>query len=293
MKIYASKQKITESYPIINIEVYADHPIFWSNNSEIAAAIDLTKYDLPKGEMIAKDKARVTGHMIDDFDSFVERVEDLCEEDYGLILTYRNVSDDHSYYYNYLATDSEGNIIVDIRLRLRISNHSPKRSKEQRRHKDEELESERLHELLSDYEISKLTKYPKIIVVNDERFETYEDAFEAVSEIIEDAVAVMHKNEKHRPKVTVSKKGKADEKINKGNFETEVANYFERQAGIYIDDYRNEDTRSFDKKRSMINLDWDSIPKTKQREIQQAVAMHYSPYKLIDNGAWMKAIVKD
>lgn len=79
----------------------------------------------------------------------------------------------------------------------------------------------------------------------------------------------------------------------RASFETEVANYFERQAGIYIDDYRNEDTRSFDKKRSMINLDWDSIPKTKQREIQQAVAMHYSPYKLIDNGAWMKAIVKD
>lgn len=218
MKIYASKQKITESYPIIDIEVYADHPIFWSNDSEIAAAIDLTKYDLPKGEMIAKDKARVTGHMIDDFDSFVERVEDLCEEDYELILTYKNVSDDHSYYYNYLATDSEGNITVDIRLRLRISNHSPKRSKEQRRHKDEELESERLHELLSDYEISKLTKYPKIIVVNDERFETYEDAFEAVNEIIEDAVAVMRKNEKHRPKVAVSKKGKVDEKINKGKF---------------------------------------------------------------------------
>lgn len=79
----------------------------------------------------------------------------------------------------------------------------------------------------------------------------------------------------------------------RASFETEVANYFERQAGICIDDYRNETTRSFDRKRSMINLDWDSIPKAKQREIQQVANMHYSPYNLIDNGAWMKAIVKD
>lgn len=201
MKIYARKRSAHGSHPILDIEVYTDHPIFHCTDSDIAAAIDLSKYQLPQGPVIAKKKAQVTGHMVDDFDSFAERVEDLCEEEYGLILTYRNISDDHSHYYNFLATDADGNIIVDIRLRLRISNHRPKKSKAQKAHKDDELASARLHELLSDYDISKLTKYPKIIVINNERFASYEDAFEAVNDIIAEAVEVMRKNEKYRPKV--------------------------------------------------------------------------------------------
>ena len=180
---------------IIDIDIFADHPIFHASDEEISSAIDLSKYQLPQGDVIAKDKNRITSRMVCDFEEFAERIEDLCEDDYGLVMTYKNISDDHSHYYNYLATDSNGNIVVDLRLRLRIANHDPKSSPEQKKHKKEELASPKLHELLPEYAISKLTKYPKIIIVNDELYSSYEEAFEEVNDVISEAVQIMLKNE--------------------------------------------------------------------------------------------------
>lgn len=188
------------SIPIrIDIEVIADHLIFHEGAETdpiVAAKIiaDAAKYNIPTGPVISKYKARVTQRMVDDFNEFVEIIEDLCETKYGLIMTYQNTSEDHSHYYNYLVTDDHGNIIVDFRLRLRVSNHPPKKSKEQKEHKKEELASDKLHELLTQSEIDKLTKYPKIITVNDELYDSYEQAFEDVDAILADAAKKMKKN---------------------------------------------------------------------------------------------------
>lgn len=174
---------VTTDHPLLHIDQFDDDYVF--------STVDLSKYDLPDRPVISKDRNRVTQHMIDDFEGFVEDVELLCEEDYGLVLTYENTSDDHSHYYNYLATDEEGNIVMRLRLRLRISNHPPKRSKQQKAHKSDELNSPKLHELLDEESIKNLTKYTKIITVNDETYPSYRAAFQDVNQIIEHAVEVM------------------------------------------------------------------------------------------------------
>lgn len=178
---------------VIDVEIFADHPLLHLDldDPEVVASVDLTKYSFPDRPVISKDKARVVQWMVDDFESFMENVEWLCEEDLNLVGVYRNVSDDHSYYYNYLAKDENGKIIAKFRLRLRISNHLPKRSKSQRQNKKAELDSEKLHELLSEQDISKLTTYAKVIIVNDEKYDSYEEAFDDVKSILEHAVEVM------------------------------------------------------------------------------------------------------
>ena len=175
----------------LDTEVFVDHPIFHATVQEIESATDLSKYTIPKGKMISKDKARVTCRMICDFEEFVERVEDLCEDNLGLMLTYRNKSSDHSHYYDYLATDSKDNVVASFRLRLRISNHEPKQSKEQCDFKNDKSASEKLHELLPEYQIAEFIKYPKIIIVNDSYFNDYDDAFEASAKIIEESVSTL------------------------------------------------------------------------------------------------------
>lgn len=179
----------------LDVVIFADHPIL-DPDFAVAASNHVPKNPLPSGSVISKDKERITQRMIDDFDSFMDNIESLCEEIYGLIGTYKNVSDDHSYYYNYLATDEEGNIIVRFRLRLRISNHRAKRTEQQQRNKKEELESARLKELLTDSQIKNLTSYAKLITVNDAEYDSYEDAFDDIDQIIGNAVEVMTRRKK-------------------------------------------------------------------------------------------------
>lgn len=192
---------------IVDVVVEAYHPILDESllNSEVVATRDLSDYSIPSGPVISMYKERVTQKMKNDFEAFMEDVEIFCETNCNLIGTYKNVSDDDSYYYNYLATDDEGNIIVKFRLRLRISNHDPKRSKEQKAHKDEETDSEILKDLLSPDQISKLKAYTKLITVNDSEYTNYESAAEDVFDTIESAVECMKRDSKYRPKVAVPK----------------------------------------------------------------------------------------
>lgn len=174
--------------------MFVDHLLLHVDDfSKITATIDRSEYNLPNRPIIVKDRNRVEGWMINDFEAFVEDAEDLCEHRHDLILTYKNVSDYNSHYYNYLATDKEGNVIAKIRLRLRIADHDPKRSKEQKQHKKEELDSGKLNELLTKEQIKDLTSYTKIITVNDSKYDSYEEAFSDVYNILERAVNVMKK----------------------------------------------------------------------------------------------------
>ena len=192
----------SDSYVSIDIEIFVDHPILHLDTQDphVVASADISKYGFPNRPVISKDKNRIEGWMIDDFDAFMDDIEILCEEDYNLIGTYKRVSKDNSHYYNYLATDSEGRIIVDLRLRLRISNHEPVRTKRQQHNKKEELNFEKLHHLLNDQDISRLKNYSISIVVNDERYDNYEEAFADVNAIVQDAVTKMKANEQYRPR---------------------------------------------------------------------------------------------
>lgn len=201
-------KKLIKSFPvIINVEVIAYHPILELDeifvSPEVVASRDLSDYKIPSGPIISMNKNKITQHMKSDFEAFMEDVELFCENNCNLIGIYKNVSEDNSYYYNYLATDSEGNIIVNFRLRLRISNHEPGRDQGQKDRKDSELESKPLKELLSPEEILKLKTYTKIILVNDEIYPDYETAMDDVFDTIEDASEKMRKNAKYRLKKSV------------------------------------------------------------------------------------------
>ena len=180
----------TQLHPVIlNMEVEAYHPIL-DVNSEISAS-DTSMFTLPSGQIISRDRTRITQQMIDDFDSFMDDVETLCEVNYGLIGVYKNVSNDHSYYYNYLAKDENENIIVKFRFRLRISNHEAHRSKQQQQNKKAELQSEKLNELLTEQQIRKLRSYTTTITINDEEYASYREAFDDIDRAVERAVEIM------------------------------------------------------------------------------------------------------
>lgn len=190
MKITA--RKIDSDIPIIDIDVIADHPILHEEFvKQIAASFVDEQNRFPDRPVISRKRNMIKGWMIDDFEGFVERIEDFCENRMNLVLTYTNVSPDHSHYYNYLAKDEEGNIVANIRLRLRISNHNAKKSAKQKSNKKQELESDKLHELLTQQQIDDLDTYVLIITVNDEKFASYEDAYDYAKKRIKRAVEVM------------------------------------------------------------------------------------------------------
>ena len=190
------KRLIRENIPVeFNITVYSDSEILhdYKYDELSASTKDDIRNSLPKGPVISKERNRITQRMIDDFESFVERIEDTCEEVYDLVGTYTNESDDLSHYYNYLVKDEFGTIIAKFRLRIRISNHPAKRTQQQQKNKKDELNSEKLHELLTEQQISKIRPYPILIVVNDEIFKNYEDAFDDIDARLQRAIEVVRK----------------------------------------------------------------------------------------------------
>lgn len=205
MKIYL-RSNVDANKPVfpvlIEVEVVVDSPVFGLDdpNKNVAASLDLDSLDLPSGPVISALKDKVTEQMKDDFRKFMNAVEKLCES-YGLVGTYSNVSEDNSYYYNYLATDGLGNIIVDFRLKLRISNHPASRSDAQKANKNSELASERLNELLTPEQIARLKKLVVEIIVDDTKFSTYREAIQEVDTKIKRAVEAMQRNAKYRKKV--------------------------------------------------------------------------------------------
>jgi len=185
MKIFVRGNQTNPA--IIDIVVDAGYSI---DPRTIAAAERIPHPKLPSRPVISRHKKKIKQWMIDDFEAFMEDIEWLCEVNYGLIGTYKNVSPDHSHYYNYLATDADGNVIANIRIRLRISNHSPKRSASQKYNKDQELKSEKLKEYLTDEQIENLETYTRIITVNGEKYGSYEEAFDYAKKVIKRAVEV-------------------------------------------------------------------------------------------------------
>ena len=204
------KKYIKEFPVIINADIVEYPPSFYFEYEDnISASYDLSKFNIPDGEVISKYANQITDEMVSDFEDFMEAVELFCEENCELFGTYKNVSDDHSHYYNYLVTDGNNNIIIDFKLKLRITNHTAKRNKKQKYNKKSENDSKVLNNNLSLDEISRLKPIPKTFIVNNEKFNSYVEAADYVFRIIEETVEKMKKNEKYRDKKPILK---SDEK---------------------------------------------------------------------------------
>lgn len=76
-----------------------------------------------------------------------------------------------------------------------------------------------------------------------------------------------------------------------GKLESQIADYFQKQANIDINQYRDDTTRRFDKK-NQINIDFKSMPKTVQQNFVHAMNAKYSPFVMTDLGAWGKTITR-
>lgn len=160
-------------------------------SKEVAAAT-YKGFEIPDGEVIPGDKdAILTDQIIADYEAFIESVEDLLTEYYGLELLYQGNSPDYSHYFSFLAKDKDtGKLYFKFRLRLRVSNHDSHRSKESQRHKKEETQTDAHKKLITDAG-KKPKAYTKNVIVNNKECDTYEEAFIDIDEKVEQWIKIM------------------------------------------------------------------------------------------------------
>ena len=106
-----------------------------------------------------------------------------------MILVYKSKSEDYSKYYNFLACDTNGNVLFKFRLRFRVSTHTAHRTKQSQKHKKEEETSETLLKLLNGRPLPK--SYPKTVIVNRKTFTSYEEAFVTIDNDVKNWIEVM------------------------------------------------------------------------------------------------------
>lgn len=183
-------KRLLNNIPTFDIDVLIDE----LNGGAIESSADPSNYYIPSGRVIEDIKDN-DPQVIADYDAFVETIEDLLIDYYHFELTYYDDNENNSRYYNFLAKDSEGNITMKFRLRLRISNHVPHRTQKSQKKKNSEIENSReeLHKFLNDNQISKLKAYTKVIIINNKEYDSYEEAFIDIDKMIERFVEVMNK----------------------------------------------------------------------------------------------------
>ena len=162
----------------VEIEYYDPLPI---------AASEYKGFKIPDGPLISGiPGAIINSQAVADFDAFLESVEGLCTEYYGLEIYYKNMSATHSCYFGMLAKDGNGNILLDFDFNLRISNHDPHRSDASQKHKKERQAA--LDRIAQGKKPRPITK---IITVNAEEMDSYDEAYLAIDNIIEHTVSIM------------------------------------------------------------------------------------------------------
>ena len=123
-----------------------------------------------------------------DYNAFLETLEDLLTDYYELHVYYHNLSKDHSKYLGMLAQDDEGKLILKFNFIFRVSNHDPHKSKESQYNKKKAKQ-----------ELAKITKGKKLrptnlcVIVNNEEFDSYDDAVAYIDHNVEYKLKFMQK----------------------------------------------------------------------------------------------------
>lgn len=120
--------------------------------------------------------------------AFVETLEDVMTDYFGLELYYKNDSPYNSFYYGALAVNDEGDYILDCEATIRISTHDPHRTSESE--KEKAKQKAKLNEIVKG---KRLQPVRKNIVINDKEFSNYEDAYEFAFSQIERAASVLNR----------------------------------------------------------------------------------------------------
>lgn len=183
--------KDAEGAEKVKLEINVVYEIEFPPDTKVAAATH-KGFSVPEGELLPSEKdALINSQAWDDYCSFIESVEDLMTDYYDLTIYYRNESEDYSFYWGALAKNEDGSLIVDFSLKLRVSNHEPRRSRESQHNKKEQ--QAKLMELTHGKKPQPVTKQ---ITVNRDRFQDYLDAYLKVDEMIGRAVEIMTRNKK-------------------------------------------------------------------------------------------------
>lgn len=151
------------------------------------AASTYKGFDIPEGPLLPADKdAAIDTQALDDYHSFVESVEGLLTQYYGLELYYKNDSEYNSFYYGMLAKNADGSILFDFDFTLRVSTHPAKRSKESQKAKKEQ--EAQLKQITN----GDLTRPLRLsVVVNDKRFKDYMSAYLFIDKQVQSKIAIM------------------------------------------------------------------------------------------------------
>ena len=172
----------------INVEVLIE----FDDKQDIAAA-SYKGFNIPDGQPISGLlDAVVDSQALADYRSFMESVENLLTDYYDLDIYYKNNSEWNSYYFGLLAKSSDGELLLDFNFTLRLSTHDPHRTDQSQKHKKEQKAA-----LLKATGGKKTKPITKSIIINGEQYDSYEEAYIAVDNIVENVVEIL-KRRLHR-----------------------------------------------------------------------------------------------
>lgn len=188
MKRYIHSDSINS---LEHIDIVVEIEYFYNGTDRIAAS-EYKGFYVPDGPIISGLPDAVLGSQaLQDYADFIESVQDLMTDYYGLHIYYKNESKDHSFYFGSVIKDDAGNVIADFDFTLRVSNHDAHRSNESQHNKKERQSK------LSEVTHGKKTRpITRSIVVNDEKCKDYFEAYEKVDEVVSRAVEVMSRRKK-------------------------------------------------------------------------------------------------
>lgn len=157
---------------------------------DMVAASEYKGYKFPDGELPPLKRGVVWSDQVtEDYNAFLETLEDLLIDYYNFEVYYSNISKDHSKYLGMVAKDNKNNIILTFNFNLRVSNHDAHRSRESQRQKKEMKQS-----LAKFTNGKRLRPIVKSVKVNREEFSSYDDAVEYIDNVIEDVYSRIHRD---------------------------------------------------------------------------------------------------
>lgn len=153
---------------------------------EIAAGT-YKNIDVPDGDLLPAEKSTgIPDQVKEDYNSFIQSVEELLTDYYNLYTYYTNESENYSKYYGIVAKTAEGKIILKFKFKLRLSNHPAHRTRMSQEHKHEEEQA--LNKLVPGVRFKPIVKS---ILVNKDEFDSYEHALEYIDGEVEKVVEIM------------------------------------------------------------------------------------------------------
>lgn len=182
MKKYIhTNDDITKIQIVVEVE-------FLNTSESVAASYSSERFknsELPPAE---KD-ALMNSQVFADYAAFVETIEDLITDYFGLNIYYKNDNAIYnSFYFGVLAVDDNENYILDCEAVIRISTHYQHKTPA-----SEEAKAKQKAKLKEVTNGARLQPVRKNILINDKSFSNYDDAYEFIFPIIERVATVLNR----------------------------------------------------------------------------------------------------